>query len=108
MPFAISPQALNELMQKQIVYLLDVRLPVEHAFVALPKSVLIPLQELPARWQEVKPGVNDKLVVYCHHGVRSWRAAAFLEEQGFTEVHSLEGGIDAWSCLIDPTLPRYA
>ena len=34
-------------------------------------------------------------------------AAAFLSAAGFTDVVSLAGGIDAWSQLIDATVPRY-
>ena len=108
MPIAIQPTELAELQKQQSVYLLDVRLPVEHDFVALPDSVLIPLQELPTRWSEVQLKPEQKLVIYCHHGVRSWHAAVFLEQQGFTNVHSLEGGIDAWALEIDTEMKRYA
>ncbi len=47
------------------------------------------------------------IVTYCHHGIRSVSAGAFLERLGFTNVHSLTGGIDAWSCEVDPGVPRY-
>ena len=43
----------------------------------------------------------------CHHGQRSLQVAAFLKQQGFTDVKSLAGGIDRWSREIDPTVPRY-
>ena len=108
MPIAIQPSELVELQKQQSVYLLDVRLPVEHDLVALPQSVLIPLQELPTRWSEVQLQPEQKLVIYCHHGVRSWHAAMFLEQQGFTNVHSLEGGIDAWALKVDEGTKRYA
>jgi len=36
-----------------------------------------------------------------------FRAAAYLERLGFNQVQSLTGGIDAWSCDIDPAVPRY-
>jgi rhodanese-related sulfurtransferase len=108
MPISIQPQDLAQLLQQQPVFLLDVRLPAEHNFVALPNSVLIPIQELATRWNEIQPKPNDKLVIYCHHGVRSWHAAMFLEQQGFTNVHSLEGGIDAWALEVDEGMKRYA
>jgi adenylyltransferase/sulfurtransferase len=47
------------------------------------------------------------LVVYCHHGVRSLSAAAYLRRLGHVNVRSLAGGIDAWSCEVDPAVPRY-
>lgn len=107
MPVPITPLELTKLMQEQPVYLLDVRLPMEHDFVALPNTRLIPLQELPSRYGEVQVPPDAKLVVYCHHGVRSWHAAAFLEARGFPEVYSLEGGIDAWASEVDPEMKQY-
>jgi rhodanese-related sulfurtransferase len=49
----------------------------------------------------------QRIVVYCHHGTRSLDSAAYLAGHGFTNVKSLAGGIDAWSCEIDQELPRY-
>ncbi|MCZ6786405.1 MAG: rhodanese-like domain-containing protein, partial [Planctomycetota bacterium] len=46
-------------------------------------------------------------VVYCHHGPRSIEAASFLHAQGYTDVCSLHGGIDAWAQVIEPTMRRY-
>jgi monothiol glutaredoxin len=47
------------------------------------------------------------LVFVCHHGSRSHQAAEFFLSQGFTDVHNLAGGIDAWSTEVDPSVPRY-
>jgi rhodanese-related sulfurtransferase len=89
------------------VYLLDVRQPWEHETAALSGSTLIPLGELPRRAAEIRPPPGALLVAYCHHGVRSLSAAVLLERLGFRDVASLAGGIDAWSVLIDPNVPRY-
>jgi adenylyltransferase/sulfurtransferase len=97
----------KKLAAGESVYLLDVRQPQEHAIAALPHSVLIPLNELPRRAGEVQPPQGAMVVVYCHHGIRSLRAAAFLEQNGLTDVASLAGGIDAWSLHVDPSMPRY-
>jgi monothiol glutaredoxin len=43
----------------------------------------------------------------CHHGVRSQAAAEQLLGEGFRNVYNLKGGIDAWSALVDPSVPRY-
>lgn len=61
------------------------------------------------------PGVREKLaahsergvVVYCHHGMRSLRAASFLRSLGVQNAFSMSGGIDVWSRDIDPQVPRY-
>ena len=47
------------------------------------------------------------LIVYCHHGMRSMRATLWLRQQGFDQAQSLRGGIDLWSELVDPSVPRY-
>ena len=86
--------------------LLDVRQPWEHAVCALPGSILIPLGELKARAGEIAVPEGATVVAYCHHGVRSLDAAAWLDGLGVSVV-SLAGGIDRWSIEIDPDLPRY-
>jgi rhodanese-related sulfurtransferase len=89
------------------VYLLDVRETWENEHCRLPDSVLIPLGELSHRVSEVEVPAGATVVVYCHHGVRSLSGAAILEANGIREAYSLAGGIEAWSALIDPTVPRY-
>jgi rhodanese-related sulfurtransferase len=89
------------------VHLVDVRQPEEYAICRLAGSQLIPLGELHHRGGEVEPPTGAAVVVYCHHGVRSITGAAILGQQGLENVYSLAGGIDAWSQLIDPAVPRY-
>ncbi len=102
----IQPADLKRMLDAgQPVVLLDVRQPDEHAFCALPDSVLIPLGELAARVEEVQLG-DAPVVVYCHHGVRSLSGAAILRRAGI-EAASLAGGIDRWSVAVDPNVPRY-
>jgi len=91
----------------EAVYLVDVREPWEHQLAVLPGSVLVPLGELPARAAGLAPPAGALVVTYCHHGVRSLSAAEFLARAGLPDVASLAGGIDAWSCEVDPTVPRY-
>ena len=91
----MTPQELAEKLRSATPpRLLDVRQPVEHAFVALTNSTLIPLGELPARTEEIDEWKGDEVVVYCHHGIRSAQAVALLRTVGFTNVHNLSGGID--------------
>lgn len=85
-------------------FLLDVRTPEEHAMADLGGSALIPLQDLPARLDELEG--QDEIVVYCRSGARSAQAASFLRARGFDAIN-LEGGILAWSDQIDPAVPTY-
>jgi adenylyltransferase/sulfurtransferase len=104
----ISPRELaKQVANGQPVLLVDVRQPWEHELSALPQSLLVPLNDLAQRSKEIPADPGTMIVVYCHHGIRSLSAGAFLERLGFSNVHSLTGGIDAWSCEVDPTVPRY-
>ena len=50
---------------------------------------------------------DTPIVFQCHHGVRSQHAAEYFRNQGFLNLYNLRGGIDAWSLLVDPSVPRY-
>lgn len=87
--------------------LLDCRTPEEHVTARIEGAVLIPMQELPSRLGEIAAWRDGRIIVHCHHGMRSLRVARWLREQGFAGAQSMAGGIDAWSESIDPTIPRY-
>ena len=108
MPKQITPSALSTRMGAGEKFLvIDVRQPEEYAITKIAGSTLIPLPELMSRVGEVEPADGMQIVVYCHHGVRSMTGAALLERAGNANVLSLAGGIDAWSCQVDPNVPRY-
>jgi rhodanese-related sulfurtransferase len=105
----ITPEVLAQRLQGPASgkpVLLDVRNPDEHAYVALPGSILIPLHELQARADELEPLRGKEVVVYCHHGVRSLSGAAFLLALGI-EASSLAGGIDRYARTVDASLRVY-
>lgn len=85
--------------------LLDVREPWEYAICHIGGCKSIPMGQIPHRIRELDP--KAKIVVICHHGMRSREVARFLEQAGFTDVSNLEGGIDAWSREIDPRVTQY-
>lgn len=70
-------------------------------------AILVPLQEMHERIDDLRPYDGQPLVVYCHHGRRSLRGAAILREAGMTGALSMAGGIDRWSLEIDASVPRY-
>ena len=89
------------------ILLLDCRTPEEHATARIAGSLLIPMQELPERLAEIEAWRDQPIIVHCHHGMRSLRVATWLREKGFAQVQSMQGGIDAWSADVDPSVPRY-
>ena len=68
---------------------------------------LAPLSDFGGQIADWDPSDQRPIIVYCHHGMRSLQATQFLRAKGFAQTFSLAGGIDAWSTMIDPTLPRY-
>jgi len=102
----ITPAGLKALMDAASPYcLVDVREPWEVALARIAGSVAIPLNEIPARLQELDP--QAAIIVMCKLGGRSQRAAEFLAANGFDRVSNLQGGIDAWARDVDPQLPAY-
>jgi rhodanese-related sulfurtransferase len=69
----------------------------------------IPMREVPARLAELQSshGTDQPIACLCHHGMRSLQVANYLAQSGFSEVVNLQGGIDAWSQQVDPSVPRY-
>jgi rhodanese-related sulfurtransferase len=87
--------------------LIDVREADEYEIARIPGAELLPLSQWPALAAEKLTDPNEALLIQCHHGGRSARAAEFLLRNGFTDVTNIAGGIDAWSVEIDPSIPRY-
>ena len=50
---------------------------------------------------------DTPIVFQCHHGIRSQHAAEYFRREGFRNLYNLQGGIDAWSVLVDPSVARY-
>lgn len=89
--------------------LLDVREPWEFALarIELPgvRTLHIPMRAVPLRLPDLPR--TQPVVCICHHGARSAQVVAFLMQQGYEDVYNLHGGINAWSTLVDPSVPRY-
>jgi rhodanese-related sulfurtransferase len=89
----------------QALAILDVREDWEREICALEPSIAIPLNELPDNLEKLPK--DNALVVLCHHGMRSLRAAAWLRSNGFENAVNLAGGIDAWAQQIDRQMKVY-
>ncbi len=91
------------------VQLVDVREPQELAIAIIEGFVNLPLSEF-AEWSEQVPTLfnpHAETLVLCHHGIRSAQMCQWLVAQGFTNVKNISGGIDAYSLLVEPTIPQY-
>lgn len=91
--------------QREPPLLLDVRELWEFERCHIANTRLVPMGSIPARLGELDPA--RETVVVCHHGVRSFHVARFLEHNGFKNVINLSGGVDAWAKEVDRTMPLY-
>jgi rhodanese-related sulfurtransferase len=109
LPIESSPQDIQRRIDAgEPLVLIDVREPEEFAITRIEGATLIPMREIPASLQQLEAKAGDAtLIVFCHHGVRSLNVAHWLREQGVPACQSMAGGIDAWSALVDPAVPRY-
>lgn len=110
----ISVQAVaQKLAEPSPPLLLDVREAHELASASLPEGtfLLVPLSDLANRQLAALPAEaqdqNAEIVVFCHHGMRSAQVTAWLRQQGWTNVVSMAGGIDAYAQEIDASVGTY-
>jgi rhodanese-related sulfurtransferase len=107
LPTEISPQDIQRRIDAgEPLVLIDVREPEEFAITRIEGATMIPMRNIPASLRQLK-ACETTLIVFCHHGVRSLNVVHWLREQGVPACQSMAGGIDAWSVLVDPSVPRY-
>lgn len=83
----------------------DVREPFEFAICRLENAVHIPMRQIPEAIDKLPR--DRQIFVMCHHGHRSLRVMQFLNDQGFSKVTNIRGGIDAWARTVDSGMKRY-
>ncbi len=89
------------------VLLIDCREQREWDHVHLDRFQLVPMQETPQRLEEFAPYQDKRIIVQCHHGMRSLQVVQYLRKQGFDKAQSMAGGIDRWSVVVDDSVLRY-
>ncbi len=107
-PLEINVQEASALLDSQTpLKLVDVREEDEFAICKVEGATLLPLSTFQQDFAARLPDKAQKILLYCHHGMRSLRAAEFLSDHGYTDAKSISGGIDLWSLEIDSSVPRY-
>ncbi len=104
-PFDISAKELAKKLNRDQLFLLDVREPEEYQICFIPGATLIPLKQLPERLTEIDG--SSQIVAYCRTGKRSAQAVELLHKAGYTSAKNLAGGIHAWADEVDPSVPKY-
>ncbi|MEM8868034.1 MAG: rhodanese-like domain-containing protein [Verrucomicrobiota bacterium] len=98
-------EAAKLLRSDETVALLDVREDAELEICRIEGSLHIPMGLIPEAHLSLPR--EGKLIVFCHHGMRSLNVVQYLEAQGFENAINLAGGIHAWSFEVDPEMARY-
>jgi adenylyltransferase/sulfurtransferase len=102
----MQPRELKERLDRgEPIVIVDVREPQEYQINRIQGSKLIPLGELPQRYEELDQ--NAAIVCQCKSGARSAKATGFLRSIGFKNVRNLAGGILGWIDQVDPSQPKY-
>ncbi len=107
LPIEIGPCEIPPLLARGEVILIDCRELEEWETARIAGAVLLPM----SNWRESATKLNDylhqRIVVHCHHGVRSLRVTHWMRENGFPDTQNMTGGIHAWSEQVDDTVPQY-
>ena len=90
----VDVHTVAQVKDRDDVYLLDVREQWEYDEGHIPGVTLLPLGEVPARMSEIP--TDKEVIVTCRSGNRSGQAVDFLRQNGFDNVHNMQGGIVAW------------
>ena len=109
-PIEISPTDVSYLLGRpgeRDFRIIDCREESEWQVCRLPEALLVLLSRFGELAPQVFTDTQENIVIYCHHGMRSLRAAQWLREHGFARAQSMRGGIDAWADLVEPEMPRY-
>lgn len=84
------------------VKIIDVREMNEINAGTIPGAVAMPLATVPVRMHELDK--LSQMIFICRSGARSAQACAFLQQQGFDNVHNLRGGMFAWAGTGQPMM----
>lgn len=102
----VDTMAAIKLINYQNAQILDVRDESEYAAGHLPNSKNIPAEKMSERWHELEKFKEKPIVIIYKSGVRSGNPSSILQKNGFTQVHDLKGGIDAWRRANLPIVKR--
>lgn len=103
----ISVEELKKLLDHKTpdLLLLDVREVHEYEICRIEGALLIPMNTIPQHLNDLPK--NKRIIVYCHHGMRSLSVVKYLKSNGFNNTGNLAGGIHEWSKKIDVTIATY-
>ena len=108
LPLEVSVGQTKALLdQNPETVLIDCREPDEYETVKIDRATLVPMSDFEDKLKKLGDLEGKPVIVHCHHGGRSLRAAKWLREHGVPQAQSMAGGIDDWATEIEPGMKRY-
>ena len=101
----ISVEALRDRLASDSITVIDVRPLAARSLAPFPPAHEVLDETSRERLEALDP--TTPIAFLCHHGASSMQVAEQFRAKGFRDIHNIDGGIDAWSQRIDPTVPRY-
>ena len=109
-PLEIGPTEVSYLLGRpgeKTFRIIDCREQDEWHICRLEGAQLVPMSRIDELAPKLFADLQENLIIYCHHGMRSQRVAQWLRQHGFANAQSMRGGIDAWADLVEPEMARY-
>ena len=90
----VDVQTVYDIQDRDDVYVIDVREQSEYDEKHIPGVTLLPMSEIQGRVNEIP--TDKEVILTCRSGNRSGQVTQFLQQNGFDNVHNMQGGIVAW------------
>lgn len=86
---------------------IDVREDIELTHGVIEGAIHIPMQQIPEKITELEQYKSSTIVIICRSGMRSHQVGSFLEQEGFSDIINLEGGMNSWAADVDANMSVY-
>lgn len=106
-PIEVDAQTVKAQLDHSRIVLLDCREHSEWELARIEGAHLFPMSQWMETVDQLSQFSGQRVVVYCHHGVRSLHVTHWMRMNGFPDAQSMAGGIDAWSLQVDSRVPQY-
>ena len=110
----ITAKELSEKLRSgEKIAIVDVRevWELNYAHISDERVTNVPMSQIGRIQQEAFPlelrNPQAEIVVMCHHGVRSANVTQWMMQNGWKNVSSLAGGIDAYAAQVDSSVGTY-
>ena len=110
----ITVQTLNDKMKSEEQFIiLDIReyLEIEKVRLNDPRVIILPMSQIVQKGVGAIPAKvmnkEKEIIIICHHGIRSAQVTGWFLMQGWKNVFSLHGGVDAFAQQIDESIGFY-